>query len=139
MYMEKASLTSIELNKFEAIICARIAELERGLRRRDLIAVERSADHVDEVQQAFHLALAVSHLDRKSHQLSEARGAHRRIQEGTFGICEQCGEDINLKRLLAIPWTACCIHCQEELDRDRTRSGGNSPREGELFWGNEAA
>src|SRR5689334_23438579 len=103
--MEQASLTRVELNKFEAIISARIAELERALRSRDLIAAERSADHVDEVQQAFHLALAVSHVDRESHQLSEARRAHRRIQEGTFGICEQCGEDINFKRLLAIPWT----------------------------------
>ena len=139
MLMEKALLTSFELKKFEAIISARIAELERALSRREIIAVERSADQLDEVQQAFHLALAVSHLDRESQQLSESRRAYRRIQEGTFGICEECGEDINLKRLLAIPWTACCIHCQEELDRDRKHLRGDTPREGELFWGNEAA
>lgn len=126
--MEQASLDKFELDKFEATLSGRIAELEEVLRHRDLIAIEQTADQLDEVQQASHRALATSHFDRGSHQLGDARNALRRLQEGTFGICAQCEEEIPLKRLLAVPWTAFCIHCQEEVDRVRkdTRGGGNS-------------
>ena len=133
--MEHASLGKVELNKFEAILSARIAELEDVLRRRDRIAVERSPDQVDEVQKAAVLALAISHFDQESHQLGEARTALRRLQERTFGICAQCEEEIPLKRLLAIPWTAFCIHCQQELDRDRK----DIREDGDFVWGHKAA
>ena len=127
------------MNKFEAILSAYIEELEHVLRRRDLIAVERSADQLDEVQQASHLSLATSHFDRESHQLREARRALRRIQEGTFGICEQCEEEIHLKRLLAVPWTAFCIHCQEALDRDLNDMRVAGRNEADSFWADRAA
>lgn len=137
--MENTSLTKLESNRFEAILSARVVELEHVLGRRDLIAVERSADQVDEVQKAFALALAISHFDRESHQLREARRALRRIQESTFGVCEQCEEDIHLKRLLAVPWTPLCIHCQEELDRDSKPVRSAGLNKGAFPWGNKAA
>ena len=137
--MEPISLTKLDSNNFEMILSARIAELEDVLRRRDLIEVERSADQVDEVQKAAALALAVSHFDRESHQLREARRALRRIREGTFGTCEQCEEDIPLKRLLAVPSTAFCIHCQEALDRDRKDTRRAEPNDADFFWWNKAA
>jgi hypothetical protein len=40
------------LNKFQIVLDARVADLEHMIRRRDLIAVEQHADHVDEFQQA---------------------------------------------------------------------------------------
>jgi DnaK suppressor protein len=105
-----------ELNRFQALLEARIAELERATRERDGIAVEPSPDQVDEVQRASERALAISNVDRGSKQLRSARVALRRIHEGTFGICEQCEEAIPPKRLAAIPWASFCIQCQEETD-----------------------
>ncbi|HTU48528.1 MAG TPA: TraR/DksA C4-type zinc finger protein [Bryobacteraceae bacterium] len=136
--MEPISLTKLDSNNFEMILSARIAELEHVLRRRDLIEVERSADQVDEVQKAAALALAVSHFDRESHQLREARRALRRIREGTFGICEQCEEDIHLKRLLAVPSTALCIHCQEAVDREPKHTRGAGANDADCSWRNKA-
>lgn len=43
--------------------------------------------------------------------------ALRRIQNGTFGECENCGEPINHKRLEAVPWAQYCIECQEKHER----------------------
>jgi RNA polymerase-binding transcription factor len=108
-----------ESNKFQVVLEALIGELERVVRHRDEIAVEQTADQVDEVQRASELALAISNLDRQSHRLRNARAALRRIEEGSFGICEQCDEEIHPKRLAAIPWAALCIHCQEALDNNR--------------------
>ena len=105
--------------RFRAILKARIGDLERAIRRRDGIAVERHADQLDELQQACQRDLEVSTLNRESQQLREVRAALRRITEGSFGVCEECGEDIHSKRLAAIPWTAFCIECQEMLDQHR--------------------
>ena len=40
-----------------------------------------------------------------------------RIRQGSFGQCISCGEDINTKRLEAVPWTRYCIACQEKLEK----------------------
>lgn len=40
-----------------------------------------------------------------------------RISEGVFGECINCGNDINPKRLEAVPWTRYCIACQEKLEQ----------------------
>ena len=92
-------------------------DLENQLRNRDGIAVERSADQLEEIQAASERALAVGNLDREFNQLRDARAALRRIQEGSFGICQECDEDIHPKRLAAVPWAMFCIRCQETADR----------------------
>lgn len=43
--------------------------------------------------------------------------ALRRIQEGSFGECSNCGDPINHKRLEAVPWAQYCISCQEKHER----------------------
>jgi len=108
-----------ELNRFRAILTAKVAELERFTRHREGITVERSADQVEEIQAASQRALAVCNLDREYNQLRNARAALRRIQEGSFGTCQQCDEDIHPKRLAAVPWAPFCIGCQEAFDRNR--------------------
>ncbi len=106
-----------ELNQFRATLTEKVAELER-FNRRDGITVERSADELDEIQAASERALAVCNLDREFNQLRDARAALRRIEEGSFGTCQQCDEDINPKRLAAVPWAALCIRCQEAVDHN---------------------
>jgi DnaK suppressor protein len=111
-------MTKTELNRFRAALTARVAELERFTRNRDGITVERSADQLDEIQAASQRALAVCNLDREFNQLRNTRAALRRIEEGSFGICQECDQDIHPKRLAAVPWAPCCIRCQEAIDRN---------------------
>ena len=40
-----------------------------------------------------------------------------KIDEGTFGVCEECGEEISVKRLEARPETTLCIRCKEDQER----------------------
>ena len=40
-----------------------------------------------------------------------------RIREGSFGECINCGNEINAKRLEAVPWTRYCIACQEKIEK----------------------
>lgn len=58
--------------------------------------------------------------DRERKLIAKMREAIRRIDEGTFGICEDCGGHISEKRLLARPVTTQCIECktkQEKLEK----------------------
>jgi DnaK suppressor protein len=109
-------MTKTEVDRFRALLTARVAELERVTRHRDAITVERSADELEEIQAASQRTIAVCNLDRKFNQLEDARAALRRIQEGRFGTCQQCNEDIHPKRLAAVPWATLCIRCQEIID-----------------------
>ena len=105
-----------ELNRYEEILKKQVVELERMIRHRDGIAIERSADQLDETQRAAERALAVSNLDREYSQLRNARAALVRIRDGSYGTCQQCDEDIPPKRLAAVSWAAFCLGCQETSD-----------------------
>ena len=107
-----------ERDRFQAILTAKVAELERFTRHREGITIERSADQMEEIQAASERALAVCNLDRESNQLRNVRASLRRIQEGSFGTCQQCDDDIHPKRLAAVPWATFCIRCQEAVDNN---------------------
>lgn len=117
-------MTKQELSKFKKILEAKRDELELVVRKRDAITIEKSADALDEVQHAAERELAIRNLDRESHLLRNVRSALARIEDGSFGICVHCEEEISPKRLNAVPWTALCIQCQEQADRNREE--GNS-------------
>ncbi|HEX6546260.1 MAG TPA: TraR/DksA family transcriptional regulator [Bryobacteraceae bacterium] len=112
-------MTKQELSKFKKILEAKQEELERVVRNRDAITIEKSADALDEVQHAAERELAIRNLDRESQLLRNVRSALRRIEDGSFGTCAHCEEDISPKRLNAVPWTSLCIQCQEQADRNR--------------------
>ncbi len=111
-------MTKTEKDRFRRILTARVAELERFTRQRDGIVVERSADQLEEIQGASQRAIAVCNLDREFTQLRDARAALRRIEDGSFGTCQECDEDIHPKRLAAVPSATFCIRCQEAVDRN---------------------
>ena len=52
--------------------------------------------------------------DREHKLIKKIKKALERIENGTFGICESCGEDITLKRLKARPVTSQCIECKSK-------------------------
>jgi DnaK suppressor protein len=106
-----------ELNEFRAVLLRKEAELARVLRSRDGIAIEKSADQMDEIQYASERDLAIRNVDRESNLLRQVKAALRRIQEGSFGTCIECESAISPKRVAAIPWAPRCIGCQEAADR----------------------
>ena len=109
-------MTKSELNKNKSLLEAKQAELAHMIRNRDGIAIEKCADALDEVQYATDRELAIRSLDRDSILLRNIRGALGRIEHGSFGVCVRCEDEISLKRLAAVPWTAFCIQCQEFAD-----------------------
>ncbi len=110
-------MNKTDLEKYKAVLEAKKAELSAGLRNREDIAIEKTPDALDEVQLAGERELAIRNLDRESNLLRNIRGALARINDGSYGVCLHCEEEIKPKRLDAVPWTKFCITCQEMVDR----------------------
>lgn len=72
------------------------------------LASRESQDSVDEVQ-AEHAA----------HELEQVIAARRRLQELNYGLCQDCGEPIDLRRLSAMPATPYCTSCQSRHENQR--------------------
>ena len=116
-----------ELDEFRNTLKTRQAELGAGLRRREALAIETSADELDQIQHAQERDFAMGALDRESVRLREIRAALGRIDRGSFGICLNCEEEIGAKRLAAVPWTALCIACQEAAEQIANNSQDERP------------
>jgi len=61
--------------------------------------------------------------DRERRLISKVKEALERIEQGTFGICEECGEEISEKRLNARPVTTLCIDCKKKQETDEKIKG----------------
>ena len=55
--------------------------------------------------------------ERERSKLNAIDTALERIEEGEYGICDECGEKINPKRLKIIPFTRFCVKCQSEMEK----------------------
>jgi DnaK suppressor protein len=110
-------MSKTELDKYRKILEAKKAELSGGLRNREEIVIEKTPDALDEVQLAGERELAIRNLDRETNLLRQVRLALARMNDGTYGTCLHCEDEIKAKRLDALPWAAYCITCQEAADR----------------------
>lgn len=112
-------MTRTELDKLLTLLNAKQAEAARALGRREGLAIERTADALDEVQFATARELSTRNLERESGVLREVRAALGRVADGSYGVCLECEEEISQKRLKAVPWATLCIACQDHSDRSR--------------------
>jgi DnaK suppressor protein len=113
-----------EMSAIKEILIRKEAELNRVLRNRDGIAIEKSADQMDEIQYASERDLAICNVDRDSALLRQVKAALQRIHDGSFGICMDCESAISPKRLAAVPFASRCIQCQEAADRNAQEGNG---------------
>jgi RNA polymerase-binding protein DksA len=59
----------------------------------------------------YEQEMSMSLLETEERQLEDVADALGRIDKGTFGICEECGQEINAERLQAVPYARFCIDC----------------------------
>jgi len=74
---------------------------------------------LDPIDLSYYTTSRESVLARASQNSSRLRliqQALERINDGSFGICAECGGSIGLRGLQAIPWASHCIHCQEQAE-----------------------
>ena len=82
------------------------------------------SDAVDQASVDSDKTLALQIKSRENEVLAEINAALRRIEEGSFGTCEQCGDAISEARMRAYLATTLCIDCKAELEFEQNRFSG---------------
>lgn len=95
----------------------KLAQHTRVLQTQIAAKVNRNLDALDQDGEALPGADDLHIPTPESRLVMQIRYALQRIQEGTFGTCAHCEEEISPRRLAAVPWTPYCIQCQELADR----------------------
>ena len=90
--------------------------------KQDLRAGQESADDgtediVDRANNAYNRELMFSLSDNERATLLQIENALRRMDDGIYGKCSNCGQTINILRLEAVPWARFCIDCQELAEK----------------------
>lgn len=73
-------------------------------------------DPLDRAMSESNRVLELRERDRERKLLRKIRDALARLENGSYGICEQCEEEISEQRLIARPETTLCIDCKEEQE-----------------------
>lgn len=79
--------------------------------------VESAQDVADRAANSYTKEFLFHQSNNDRQLLQMVDSALDRIREGSFGECISCGNEINPKRLEAVPWTRHCIACQEKLEK----------------------
>jgi RNA polymerase-binding transcription factor len=109
-------MKKIFLNKIKTILEKEREEILLRAEQHKEAAVDVSGDETDEIQGKIIALAATQLLARDKERLIKINNAFKRISEGTFGMCLDCGESIGEKRLLANPRSVNCISCAEFLE-----------------------
>lgn len=121
--MEKSVsvLKTKQWEKYERLLKAKEQDLSEALRTRDPISFQRTPEPEEEAQRTAEQDLAVLDLNRAVEMLRQTQDALARIEDGSYGFCLSCEQEINPRRLTAVPWAAYCLGCQETLDQQQAR------------------
>ena len=85
-------------------------------RRRDALIRELERD-AGRLREERFSEVSQAELERDSEELRAIEAAWRRIADGTYGRCADCGTDIGFERLHAEPEAARCIECQARHEK----------------------
>ena len=77
-----------------------------------------SADIVDQASSYTEKNVEMRAINRQIKLISKIDGALKKIQDGTYGFCEETAEPIGLKRLMARPVATLCISAQEKHEKE---------------------
>ncbi|MFA4972714.1 MAG: RNA polymerase-binding protein DksA [bacterium] len=111
-----------DIDKFKKILTERrkaIVDAAQSTRESDVMMVEQAdlPDEVDLASTETGQALNLRLRDRELVLLKKIDKTLKKMEDGEFGICERCGEEIGVKRLDARPVAELCIRCKEELEK----------------------
>jgi DnaK suppressor protein len=80
-------------------------------------------DEIDLASSEYQQSMVFRMRDREKYLLEKIDKALERIEDGSFGVCEQCEDEISVKRLEARPVTTLCIRCKEEQEKEEKSYG----------------
>lgn len=115
------TLTKTELDNFRSVLLQHraqiIANAQETLAEDMTLDANELSDEMDLASSEYIQSFTFRLRGRERIFLSKIGKALTKIEEGEFGLCEECGEEISMKRLEARPESQLCIRCKEDQER----------------------
>jgi len=116
-----------DLKRFKDILLAErkglVEKANRTLAEEATLDTNELPDEIDQASAEYTQSFIFRLRDREKYYLSKIDKALKKIEDGSFGVCEACEEDITPKRLEARPVTTLCIRCKEEQEMEERSYG----------------
>ncbi|MBZ5713043.1 transcriptional regulator, TraR/DksA family [Nannocystis exedens] len=116
------ALTKAQNEKFRAMLIERrnalISQAQRTLESDMVLSPDDRFDEVDQASSEYMQAFSFRLRGREKFLMEKIDLALRKIDQNTYGTCEECEEPISLKRLQARPETPLCIQCKEAQEKE---------------------
>ena len=111
----------LEERRFEII--GEVQSRIRDVRNEDAIARQSVRDEAETCELDIQDDMKFALLQMKAETLEKIGEALTRLEQGRYGCCYECGEDISERRLRALPFAVRCTQCEEarEIERQRER------------------
>jgi DnaK suppressor protein len=114
-------MNKAQLKRFRALLEEKREELVRKAKQtldEDMtLDVSDLPDEMDLASSEYLQSFTFRLRGREKSFLDKINKAIAKIDDGSFGVCEECGEEISVKRLEARPETNLCIRCKEDQER----------------------
>lgn len=114
-------MNKAQLKKFQDLLEAKRQDIlqraQQTLSEDMALDADDLPDEMDLASSEYLQSFTFRLRGREKMFLDKIGKALERIQEGTFGQCDECGEEISIKRLEARPETTLCIRCKEDQER----------------------
>ncbi len=107
------------LEKVRKMLIEQKQEILQKIRRKKDQLETPGGDFIDIATGSLEHELNYIFEERERGKLLNIDEALVRIKEGTYGECDECGDDIELERLLALPFTRLCLDCKSKQERQR--------------------
>ena len=123
----KGMLTKILLKKRAEVVEGIESRMGQKLVRETGQKIDSAMDSADQSAQDMDQGIDYSIIEMKYEQYKDIADAFRKLQNDTYGLCEECGADISIKRLEVNPLARYCIECKtrkeemEKIQREETR------------------
>ena len=95
-----------------------VLEISRRSKASTESAVQDIGDILDSVSEERTRELDLILTDREKRKLAQIDDALDRLEENTYGLCEECGIKIPKARLKVLPFARYCVECQEKNERE---------------------
>lgn len=116
------ALNKAQLEKFRAILnerrAALITQAQKTLESDMVLSPDDRFDEVDQASSEYMQAFSFRLRGREKFLMDKIELALRKIDDGSYGICEECEEMIAIKRLQARPEAPLCIQCKEAQEKE---------------------
>ena len=123
----KDMLKGLLLKKRNEVVHGLEAQMGRKLTVETGQKIDSAMDSADQSSQDVDQGIDYSLLEMKYEQYKDIADAFRKLQNNTYGVCEECGSEISIKRLEVNPLARYCIECKtkkeelEKIQREETR------------------